>query len=144
MKIKLTFLLLLLFQTFMYAASPEGLWLSRDENTGKARAVIKVENVHGILQARVMQVFKQPGDSGMCLKCPEPFTNKPVLNMVFAWGLVPTKEGSWDKGRILDPKSGKVYRGKMILQSDNSLVVRGYLGISLLGRSQIWERYQNH
>lgn len=133
---------LIWFQTLVYAASPEGLWLSKDEKTGKARAVIQVEKINGTLQAKVTQVFKQPGDTGICEKCPEPFTNKPVLNMVFAWGLMPTKEGHWDKGRILDPKSGKVYRGKMILQSDNALLVRGYLGISLLGRSQIWERYQ--
>ena len=134
-------LLLLLVQSLAYASSPEGLWLSTDEETGKERVIIKIEKVNGVLQARIMQVFKKQGDTGVCLKCPLPFKNKPVANMVFAWGMQPTKEGSWGNGHILDPKSGRVYRGKMTLQNDNELIVRGYLGISILGRSQVWERY---
>jgi uncharacterized protein (DUF2147 family) len=52
----------------------------------------------------------------------------------------PSGEG-WEGGSVLDPKNGKTYRCKLTLSPDGqSLTVRGYLGISLLGRSQTWKR----
>jgi uncharacterized protein (DUF2147 family) len=50
-------------------------------------------------------------------------------------------ENGWEGGQILDPDNGKIYRCKMHLEKDGKeLVVRGYIGISLLGRSQTWVR----
>lgn len=56
------------------------------------------------------------------------------------WGL--KKQGEvWAGGEILDPKNGKIYRAKMSLSEDgNSLNVRGFIGVSLIGRTQTWHR----
>jgi len=49
-------------------------------------------------------------------------------------------EESWEEGTILDPKSGKVYDCSLSLEDENTLKVRGYLGFSILGRTQTWRR----
>ena len=50
---------------------------------------------------------------------------------------------NWDGGNILDPENGKVYSAKMSLdESGQKLTVRGFIGISLIGRSQTWIREQ--
>jgi uncharacterized protein (DUF2147 family) len=46
----------------------------------------------------------------------------------------------WEGGRIYDPGNGKTYKCKFTLTSPNQLEVRGYIGISLLGRTEIWTR----
>lgn len=55
------------------------------------------------------------------------------------WGLKQEGDNEWGGGSILDPKSGKIYRAKITAQG-NKLLVRGYLGISLLGRTQVWKK----
>lgn len=50
-------------------------------------------------------------------------------------------EGRWSTGTIRDPNNGHVYKCRLQLLSPERLEVRGFLGISLLGRSQIWTRY---
>jgi uncharacterized protein (DUF2147 family) len=49
------------------------------------------------------------------------------------------EDGSWTDGKIYDPKSGKTYSSTMKLQG-NTLNIRGYIGISLLGRTTVWTR----
>ena len=48
--------------------------------------------------------------------------------------------GAWTGGSIYDPEKGETYKSNMHLQPDGTLVVRGYIGISWLGRSQVWTR----
>lgn len=50
-------------------------------------------------------------------------------------------DGEWSGGTIYDPKSGSTYKCKLELRADGSLKVRGYIGFSLLGKTQIWTRY---
>jgi len=51
------------------------------------------------------------------------------------------RDGEYGVGDMLDPDTGSVYRCKFQLQKDGTvLVVRGFIGISLLGRSQTWQR----
>ncbi len=49
------------------------------------------------------------------------------------------EDGAWTEGKIYDPKSGKTYSSTMKLQG-NTLNIRGYVGISLLGRTTVWTR----
>ena len=60
--------------------------------------------------------------------------------MTILWGL--SQQGDeYQGGEILDPESGKIYRVKMkLIDGGKKLEVRGFIGISLLGRSQIWLR----
>lgn len=65
-----------------------------------------------------------------------------MLGMTIIDGM---KQGgdSWKGGHILDPENGKIYKCKMHVEdSGQKLVVRGYIGVSLIGRSQIWNRQQ--
>jgi uncharacterized protein (DUF2147 family) len=50
--------------------------------------------------------------------------------------------GHWIGGTIYDPDSGHTYRCRLELRDADHLHVRGFLGISVLGRSQIWTRYR--
>ena len=50
-------------------------------------------------------------------------------------------DGEWSGGTIYDPKSGSTYKCKLQLRDDGTLKVRGYIGFSLIGKTQIWTRY---
>ncbi len=51
-------------------------------------------------------------------------------------------EGVWDSGEIYDPKSGKTYKCKMTLKDPKTLQIRGYIGFSFIGRTEIWKRVE--
>ena len=110
-----------------------------DDKTGKARAEVQLSEQNGMLTGEILSVKRQPGDTGICSKCPGNFKDKPIKGIQFVWGLKQQGENNWEGGQILDPKTGKIYRAKMLLKG-NKLYVRGYIGISVLGRTQVWER----
>ena len=63
--------------------------------------------------------------------------NKPILCLTIIKGM--KKNGNeYEGGKVLDPKNGKLYQCKISLDGKDKLIVRGYIGISLLGRSQTW------
>ncbi|MGX5816689.1 DUF2147 domain-containing protein [Chitinophaga lutea] len=64
--------------------------------------------------------------------------NRGILNLVILQNFE-YDDGAWEDGKIYDPKSGKTYSSKMKL-SDGKLNIRGYVGVSLLGRTTIWTR----
>ena len=128
----------LLFTPLVIAAeSPAGTWTTIDDATGKKRLIVRLAVADDTLTGTIVKVYPQPGDSGFCRKCPGNFKDKSVKNLQFIWGLKDKGNGVWDGGQILDPKTGKIYRAKMTLD-DDKLHVRGYLGISVIGRTQIW------
>lgn len=72
---------------------------------------------------------------------PDPaLRSRPLLGLTFMTGFRHQGEGRYSGGRIYDPNSGRTYSGKLRLKSPDELVLRGYLGISLLGGSQTWTR----
>lgn len=117
--------------------SPAGTWTTIDDKTGVKRAIVHLSASGGTLSGTIVKVIPQPGDTGICSKCPGAFKNKPIKGIQFLWGLKDKGNGVWDGGQILDPKTGKVYRAK-ITQNGNQLNVRAYVGISTLGRTQVW------
>ncbi|RYZ99108.1 MAG: DUF2147 domain-containing protein [Sphingobacteriaceae bacterium] len=66
--------------------------------------------------------------------------NKPIVGLVLLRNFEYTGKNVWENGNIYDPESGKDYSCTMTLLDANKLEVRGYIGISLLGRSQTWTR----
>lgn len=121
------------------APSPAGKWTTIDDKTGAKRAVVQLSVSGGTLNGSIVKVFPQPGDTGMCSKCPGAFKGKKVVGLNFIWGLKDKGNGVWDGGSILDPKTGKIYKAKVTLEG-NKLYVRGYVGVSALGRTQTWVR----
>lgn len=66
--------------------------------------------------------------------------SRPILGMVFMQGFAYDGEQKWDDGTIYDPKSGKTYSCYMKVINKNKMEVKGYIGISLIGRTQVWTR----
>ena len=126
------------------ADTPAGLWKTIDDKTGKERTVVRIVDNNGLYEGKVEQIFEQPGDDPkhLCRKCEGERKDKPIIGMTFLWGL--KREGDqYSGGEILDPKNGKVYRAKMkLIESGRKLEVRGYIGLSLFGRSQTWIRQE--
>lgn len=126
------------------ADSPVGTWRSIDDKTKLERSIITITEESGELKGVVEKLFDQPGDdpAHLCKECKGERKDKPILGMTILWGL--KKDGdTWAGGEIFDPKNGKTYRCKMTLSEDGkSLNVRGFIGISLIGRTQIWHRMQ--
>lgn len=117
------------------AASPlEGYWLTENK-----RSVIKVEAceqglcgyIHWIIEGGMQTDAKNPDES----KRDRPMCGLPIL-----WGFKQSNQSAWQGGKIYKADDGDVYDANMELQKDDTLKVRGYMGISLLGKSQIWSR----
>jgi len=122
-------------------SSPVGEWRTIDDATHEPKAVIRIFEqggaLYGVLEKSLLSV---PPPQKTCDQCSDDRKGKPILGMDIIRGL--RKDGDqWDGGTILDPQQGKVYKCKMSLQPGGlKLEVRGYIGISLLGRTQTWER----
>jgi uncharacterized protein (DUF2147 family) len=125
------------------AASPEGRWKTVDE-AGNARAVVEISESGGTLSGKIVERLNvEPGDSTVCRACPGVHKDQPYIGLPIIEGLRKTGDNEWGGGEILDPRNGKQYHCKMSLSPDgNQLEVRGYLGVSLLGRTQRWSRQQ--
>lgn len=137
-----TILLLPGLQALAAEDTPVGTWTQVDDETGKPKSIIEIsEAPDGTLQGTVKQVlFSEQGTNPICDKCEGERHNQPVTGMVIMWAV--KKDGDvWDGGQILDPKRGKIYNVKLSLKDDGrKLEVRGYIGMPMLGRSQVWVR----
>jgi uncharacterized protein (DUF2147 family) len=126
------------------STSPVGLWRNIDDVSGKPRALIRVTESNGTLQGKIEKVFPGPSEdrNPKCEKCEGALKNLPVVGLPILSGL--KKEGAeYTGGKILDPDNGKVYSSKIQLtDGGKKLNVRGYIGVSMLGRSQVWERQE--
>ncbi len=72
---------------------------------------------------------------------PEPkLRSRPRLGMVFMTGFQYDADNKWDDGKIYDPESGKTYSCYMKMENANKMEVKGYIGFSLIGKSQTWTR----
>ena len=128
-------------------STPVGTWKQVDDVTGKVKSIIQISDSNGTLEGKVTQLLNRSpedvardGEHPKCTKCDGPRKDEPIEGMTILWGV--SKDGDvWDGGKILDPKNGKVYKVKLTLQDGGQkLDVRGFIGFSLLGRSQTWQR----
>lgn len=135
---------LLFAAAVVQAASPVGVWRTIDDKTGKERSIVRISEVNGELQGVVEQIHDFPGDDPkhLCKDCKGERQDKPIVGMTILWGLKQNGD-EWSGGEILDPKNGKIYRCKLRPSADGKqLNVRGFIGVSLIGRSQTWHRVQ--
>lgn len=126
------------------ADTPVGTWQTIDDHTGQPKALVQiVDSGNGTLSGKVIKGLG-PNDQPdrRCIACTDARKDQPILGMTIIDDM--KKDGdAWDHGQILDPENGKLYKCKMHLEDGgNKLVVRGYIGVSLLGRSQTWVRQQ--
>lgn len=126
----------------MAQGTPSGMWKTIDDNTGKPRGLVEITERNGVYSGRLVKSFvESDGKPRVCDKCTDARKDQPVIGMTILSGLRKTGENEWSGGEILDPENGKVYKSKISLAEDgNKLNVRGFIGISLIGRTQTWER----
>jgi uncharacterized protein (DUF2147 family) len=124
------------------SASPVGTWQTIDDHTGQPKALVQITRDNsGTLSGTIIKGLNVDDNSDRrCMACTDARKNQPMLGMTIINDM--KKEGDgWDSGQILDPENGKIYKCKMHLEDfGRKLVVRGYIGVSLLGRSQVWIR----
>jgi uncharacterized protein (DUF2147 family) len=122
--------------------SPIGLWKTVDDETGEVKSLVRIMNQDGALIGKIEKLFPKPGKdpNPLCKKCEADKKDKPLLGMEILWNL--TRSGDeWSGGYIFDPNNGKTYKCTIKLDGEGTkLIVRGYIGFSLLGRSQTWNR----
>ncbi|MGQ0734169.1 MAG: DUF2147 domain-containing protein [Acidobacteriota bacterium] len=122
--------------------SPVGRWQTYDERTGAPQSIVLISEVDGELQGRVARVFSPPAPSEnpKCEACTGDRRNQPIVGMLIMWGM--KKNGNeYTGGRLFDPKVDKEYRGKLRLVNGGlKLDVRGFIGLSVFGRTQTWVR----
>jgi uncharacterized protein (DUF2147 family) len=119
--------------------SPVGIWRTFDDDGRETGRVQIVERDH-LLYGTIAAIADPAKAKAVCRDCTDERRNQPVLGMEFLRGL--HEDGDvWNDGTVLDPQNGRVYRCKMHLEAGGQkLVVRGFVGMSLFGRSQTWVR----
>lgn len=120
--------------------SPVGTWRTYDDRTGALHGLVEITEAGGELQGRILKSYDPAKPNPVCDRCEGARKGQPVIGMVFLWGL--RRDGDdYRGGYILDPDNGKVYKAKLHLaEGGKKLEVRGFIGISLLGRTQTWVR----
>jgi uncharacterized protein (DUF2147 family) len=134
----------LFFLTIFFAQSQTviGKWKTIDDETGKAKSIVEIYEKSGKIYGKVVDILEEENKKRVCTNCSGDDKNKPILGMTVIKGL--SKEGSqYTNGKILDPKNGKLYKCFITLETKDKLKVRGYIGISLFGRTQYWYRVKN-
>jgi len=122
--------------------SPIGLWKTVDDKSGMPRAMVRIFVKDGKYFGRIEQSFTAGAETRVCLACTDERKDQPVIGLLIIRNMT-ARDGEYGGGDILDPENGSVYRCKFHLEKDGTvLAVRGFIGISLLGRSQTWQRQE--
>src|SRR5689334_14557791 len=128
--------------TLLAQATPVGFWSTVSDDDGRPTAIVEIRQQPGgeyVGIVRGLLVAASHEDS-VCARCTDERRGQPVVGMTILRHM--RQDGDeWSGGEILDPENGKTYRAKMKLaDGGQKLIVRGYVGVSLFGRSQTWIR----
>lgn len=126
---------LLSFQT----SSVQGTWVNIDDETGVEKSEITLYVENGKLYGKIERLLLPEDQGKVCEKCKGKEKNQPIEGLIIVKGLINDRD-VWTDGKILDPANGKSYDCTIKLDDSNTLNVRGYLGFSFIGRSQVWKR----
>lgn len=138
MKLILSIVVFFIFQV-SFSQTIFGKWKTVDDETGMENGIVEIYEKAGKVYGRIIEILEKEKKHFKCEMCEGEDKNKSVLGLVIIKGL--KKKGDfYEGGKVTDPKNGKSYHCKMNLEGKDKLIVRGYIGISLFGRSQTWFR----
>lgn len=143
---KILFIILLAAcMTNLWAKDITGIWQQIDDKSGAAKAIIVIfKEDNNTYSGKIVKITPRPGYTPRekCNNCPAPYTNQPILGMTIIRGLKHVEgTNNYEKGKVIDPLAGKIYDAKVRLAANGKrLTLRGYIGVSALGRSQTWIR----
>lgn len=132
---------LLFFLNMINAQSIEGVWKTIDDETGEPKSHVQIVKKGDSYVGKVVKLLPAATTS-VCDECPGDKKGKPIEGMIILEDLKPYRD-YYSYGKILDPASGKEYKCNVSLKESDVLEVRGYIGISLIGRSQEWFRVKS-
>ncbi|MGS0755863.1 DUF2147 domain-containing protein [Roseateles sp. GG27B] len=124
---------------------PQGLWKTIDDETKAEKSLVRVTETAGVLSAVVEKVMDPAKADAKCDKCTDERKDQLVLGMTILRNVKKNSSDAelWDGGEILDPNNGKVYKVRMKpVDGGKKLEVRGYIGMPMLGRTQVWQRVE--
>jgi len=125
--------------TTLYGQDVFGTWKTIDDSTGEARSIVEIYQEDGKVYGKIVELINPKEPNPICDKCSGEDKDQPVIGLKFIKGL--EKDGDeYNSGKILDPENGKLYKCYITLEEEDKLKVRGYVGFSLLGRTQYWYR----
>ncbi len=142
---KFLFLLSAVFVFHFATAQDEivGRWKTIDDETGKAKSIIEIYKKDGKYYGRIVQLLTEENSDGVCRTCKGKYENKNIIGLVILKDLeYDADDKEWEDGTIMDPKNAKEYSCYLELVEPNKLKVRGYIGFSLIGRTQYWYRVE--
>ena len=124
--------------------SPVGLWRTIDDESGEEKSLVRISASGDKLVGVVTAIANPERQDAICSECEDERRDQPVLGMEIIRAVdAQEQDGTWLGGNILDPNKGKIYKLKLELQEGGAeLKVRGFIGFSLLGRTQIWKRVE--
>ena len=121
--------------------SPVGDWEAVDDDGKTPTSIIRIYRDGDSLSGKIIKLLRPDTDpDAVCERCPGPLKDAPVVGLRILWDMK-EKDGQWQGGRVLDPDTGSEYSCRMVVEGDR-LKVRGFLGFSLFGRTQIWRRVE--
>ena len=124
------------------AQSVVGLWKTIDDETGKPRSIVQIEERNGQIFGSIIRLFRGADEEQdpICKVCPGKRKNQKIIGMEIITRLSYDQDDEeYSDGEILDPESGSVYDCKIWLSEEGTLKVRGY--VMFLYRTQTWLPY---
>lgn len=144
MKKSIVFSLVVFFAMIFNAQSQTvfGKWKTIDDETGQAKSIVEIYEKAGKIYGKIIDIVNPEKRKNLCSKCSGEDKNAPILGLIIIKGLV--KDGDeYNGGKILDPVKGEEYKCLIALEGKDKLKVRGFVGVSLFGRTQYWYRVKN-
>jgi uncharacterized protein (DUF2147 family) len=116
-----------------------GVWL-----VGNGKAKVEIEKIGKKYVGKIVWL-KNPKDANGAIRTDknnpdEKLRKNPLVGISLLKDFVYDGENEWKDGSIYDPENGKTYSCNMTLKDTNTLEVRGYVGLSMFGRTDLWKK----